>query len=416
MNGQRYYAYARNNVRFFALDSNLMDQKQLAWLDAELKNAKEDWKICYFHHPLYSNAARHGAAVDLRVLLEPIFIRHGVNVVFSGHDHVYERVKPQKGITTSCREPASAARRQHGTRSRTGDLLPFKKGGFIMAIGAQTPVVPVAISGGRAAMRKGSPIVRPVKVTNEPRRIRRWRFSFPHLSRFALEHLLLLPLGAAVALVWANTAAESYRLTYAIAFAVNDVAMVFFFALMTKEVVEATAPGACCIRRGARGCGDRLGRRDGGAGADLSLRSTRCSKSRCCRSPGRWRLRRTSRSTTSSRGSSSPASGDSAAAAPRDRVRRARLSRARAVQPGAGPASAPRRLTVAVAMILAFGLRRGAPGASGRKSSWAGVSWYGLYSAVYIRRSRSCRSCRSCRTPRAIQASSSTRVRTRAMH
>jgi 1-acyl-sn-glycerol-3-phosphate acyltransferase len=52
-----------------------------------------------------------------------------------------------------------------GTRSRTGDLLPFKKGGLIMAIEAQAPVVPVAISGGRAAMRKGSPIVRPVKVT-----------------------------------------------------------------------------------------------------------------------------------------------------------------------------------------------------------------------------------------------------------
>ncbi len=51
-----------------------------------------------------------------------------------------------------------------GTRSRTGDLLPFKKGGFIMAIQAQVPIVPVAISGGRAAMRKGSPIVRPVKV------------------------------------------------------------------------------------------------------------------------------------------------------------------------------------------------------------------------------------------------------------
>jgi len=98
MNGQRYYTYARKNVRFFALDSNAMDQKQLAWLDAELKNAKEDWKICYFHHPLYSNAARHGAAIDLRVLLEPIFVRNGVNVVFSGHDHVYERIKPQKGI------------------------------------------------------------------------------------------------------------------------------------------------------------------------------------------------------------------------------------------------------------------------------------------------------------------------------
>jgi 1-acyl-sn-glycerol-3-phosphate acyltransferase len=51
-----------------------------------------------------------------------------------------------------------------GTRSRTGDLLPFKKGGFIMAIKAQAPVVPVAIKGARAAMRKGSPLIYPVMV------------------------------------------------------------------------------------------------------------------------------------------------------------------------------------------------------------------------------------------------------------
>ena len=51
-----------------------------------------------------------------------------------------------------------------GTRSRTGQLLPFKKGGFIMAIKAQAPVVPVAISGTRAAMRKGSFVIQPVTV------------------------------------------------------------------------------------------------------------------------------------------------------------------------------------------------------------------------------------------------------------
>jgi len=98
MNGQRYYTYVRKNVRFVALDSRLMDRQQLDWLDATLRDSREDWKVCYFHHPLYSNASRHGSSIDLRLLLEPIFLKNGVNVVFSGHDHVYERLKPQKGI------------------------------------------------------------------------------------------------------------------------------------------------------------------------------------------------------------------------------------------------------------------------------------------------------------------------------
>jgi NhaA family Na+:H+ antiporter len=77
-----------------------------------------------------------------------------------------------------------------------------------------------------------------------PRRIRALRATFPRLWGFALEHLLLLPAGALIALVWVNASPETYyRFTYAISFAVNDVAMAFFFALMMKEVVEATAPG-----------------------------------------------------------------------------------------------------------------------------------------------------------------------------
>lgn len=99
MNGERYYTFVKKTVRFVVLDSNLLDPKQLAWAEDTLKNAQEQWKICYFHHPLYSDAGRHGPDVQLRVALEPVLVRYGVNVVFSGHEHIYERIKPQKGIT-----------------------------------------------------------------------------------------------------------------------------------------------------------------------------------------------------------------------------------------------------------------------------------------------------------------------------
>jgi predicted phosphodiesterase len=98
MNGERFYSYTKKNVKFIALDSDYLDPKQLKWLEDELKGTKEDWKIVYFHHPLYSSGGRHGSEDDLRLILEPLFVQNGVNVVYSGHDHIYERIKPQKGI------------------------------------------------------------------------------------------------------------------------------------------------------------------------------------------------------------------------------------------------------------------------------------------------------------------------------
>jgi 3',5'-cyclic AMP phosphodiesterase CpdA len=99
MNGERYYSCARKQVRFFVFDTNQLDRQQLAWIADALPRAAEPWKIAYFHHPLYSDAGRHGSNVELRVTLEPLLVDNGINVVFSGHDHVYERLKPQKGIT-----------------------------------------------------------------------------------------------------------------------------------------------------------------------------------------------------------------------------------------------------------------------------------------------------------------------------
>ena len=99
MHGARYYLVSRAGADFFALDSSYMDPAQLAWLRQQLANSTAPWRIAFFHHPLYSSGERHGSAVDLREVLEPIFERYGVRVVFSGHDHVYERITPQHGIS-----------------------------------------------------------------------------------------------------------------------------------------------------------------------------------------------------------------------------------------------------------------------------------------------------------------------------
>ena len=126
MNGEKYYSFKapkpgiglRGGVRFFALDSNYMSKEQVEWLTKELKASGADWKIPFFHHPLYSSGEKHGADTALREQLEPLFIEHGVDVVFAGHEHFYERLKPQQGITYFVN--GSAAKLRKGNIGDTG--------------------------------------------------------------------------------------------------------------------------------------------------------------------------------------------------------------------------------------------------------------------------------------------------------
>jgi hypothetical protein len=99
MGGKRYYTFRpHRGIRFFALDSTLVDKAQLEWLRKELEDSASEWKIAFFHHPLYSSGARHGSDLALRKAFEPLFVKYGVALVLSGHDHFYERIKPQQGI------------------------------------------------------------------------------------------------------------------------------------------------------------------------------------------------------------------------------------------------------------------------------------------------------------------------------
>ncbi len=98
MEGKEYYRFTRDNVAFYALNSNYMDKKQVQWLEDELAKDKSEWKIAFFHHPPYSSGGKHGSDTQLREVVEPIFVKYGMNVALTGHEHFYERIKPQKGV------------------------------------------------------------------------------------------------------------------------------------------------------------------------------------------------------------------------------------------------------------------------------------------------------------------------------
>lgn len=125
MEGQRYYTFqppsfvARivgADVRFFMIDTEYIDREQLQWLDREMGKSTAEWKIPVFHRPLYTSGRYQRPALDLRRALESTLVRHDVSVAFSGHEHFYERTKPQRGITYFISGAAGSL--------RVGDLRP----------------------------------------------------------------------------------------------------------------------------------------------------------------------------------------------------------------------------------------------------------------------------------------------------
>jgi hypothetical protein len=116
--GKRYYTFAKRlglvaagEARVFVLDTVWLDHVQLRWLNTEMGKSEADWKIALFHHPIYTSGRYRTQAAELRRRLEPIFVRHGLDVAFSGHEHFYERTTPQHGVTYFVTGAAGSLRR-----------------------------------------------------------------------------------------------------------------------------------------------------------------------------------------------------------------------------------------------------------------------------------------------------------------
>jgi hypothetical protein len=125
MDGVPYYTFrppgalslVGPSVRFFALDSTNLDDSQFAWLARELAASDSEWKIAFLHHPLYTAGRYQLPARTVRRSLERVFVDHGVSVVFSGHEHFYQRSRLQRGVQYFVSGAAGSLRRGDARRS-----------------------------------------------------------------------------------------------------------------------------------------------------------------------------------------------------------------------------------------------------------------------------------------------------------
>jgi 3',5'-cyclic AMP phosphodiesterase CpdA len=100
---ERYYSFDWGNAHFVALDSNRDYQPgsaMLQWLESDLAASAAKWKFVFFHHALHTSGPHRNDSTlpALRSALAPIFEQYDVDIVFNGHDHMYERSKPVNGV------------------------------------------------------------------------------------------------------------------------------------------------------------------------------------------------------------------------------------------------------------------------------------------------------------------------------
>jgi hypothetical protein len=95
----RWYSVQRGDVVVVVLDStDPSNPEQLSWLEETLARTDATWKLVGLHHPPYSSGF-HGSATEVRDVFVPRFERYGVQLVFSGHEHDYQRTNPINGVT-----------------------------------------------------------------------------------------------------------------------------------------------------------------------------------------------------------------------------------------------------------------------------------------------------------------------------